>query len=47
MMTSQFVCTPEQLADGIGLRVVEPGLLPAGTPALAQFRRGIVTYGTK
>ena len=47
MMTSQFTCTRNQLADGLRLRVAGPGRGTPATPALVQFRRGIVTYVAK
>jgi hypothetical protein len=47
MMTSQFICTPAQRADGRGFYVYLPGQVPHGVTVVARLRRGIVTAGGK
>jgi hypothetical protein len=43
MVTSQFICTPAELADGRAFRLYPPGLAPRGMPVLLRLRRAIVT----
>lgn len=43
MVTSQFTCTPAQLADGAKFRLYLPGQVPRGTPVVFRLRRAIVT----
>jgi len=43
MVTSQFICTPAELADGRAFRLYPPGLVPRGMPVVVQLRRAIVT----
>jgi len=45
MMTSQFICTPAELADGVNFRLYLPGSVPPGTPVVATFRIAIATVG--
>jgi hypothetical protein len=47
MMTSQFICTPAQLADGHRFDVYVPGQVPPGAAVVYRLRRGIVTAGGK
>ena len=47
MMTSQFICTPAQLADGTRIHVYVPGQMPRGAAVVFRLRRGIVTAGGK
>jgi hypothetical protein len=47
MVTSQFICTPVQLATGRHFLVQVPGAVSHGMPVLAWLRRGIVTATTK
>jgi len=47
MMTSQFICTHEEVLNGLGFRVWVPAGVPRGMPVVCRLRRGIVTYGTK
>jgi len=47
MMTSQFICTPEQRANGRGFYVYLPGQVRRGVAVVARLRRGIVTAGGK
>jgi hypothetical protein len=47
MMTSQFICTHQELLDGVRFKVWVPGSVPRGMPVVFRLRRGIVTYGTK
>jgi hypothetical protein len=47
MVTSQFICTPAQLAAGRDLLVQAPGSVSHGMAVLAWLRRGIVTASTK
>jgi hypothetical protein len=46
MMTSQFICTPAQLADGYRMAVYPTGMQPRGVQAVAQFQGAIATQGT-
>jgi hypothetical protein len=46
MMTSQFICTPAQLADGYPMAVYPTGGQPRGVKAVAQFARAVATLGT-
>jgi hypothetical protein len=43
MVTSQFICTPAELADGRAFRLYPPGTVPRGTPVVFSLRRAIVT----
>jgi len=43
MVTSQFICTPEELADGRAFGLYPPGLVPRGMPVVYQLRRALVT----
>lgn len=47
MLTSQFICTREEVADGLRFSVWTPAGVPRGMPAVYRLRRGIVTNGTK
>jgi hypothetical protein len=43
MVTSQFICTPAELADGRAFRLYPPGPVPRGMPVVFYLRRAIVT----
>lgn len=43
MVTSQFICTPAQLADGAKFSLYLPGQVPRGAPVVFRLRRAIVT----
>ena len=45
MMTSQFICTHEEVLDGLQFSVWAPGTVPRGMPVLFPLRRGVVTKG--
>jgi hypothetical protein len=45
MMTSQFICTPAQLAGGYPMAVYPTGAQPRGVRAAAQFEGAIATQG--
>jgi hypothetical protein len=47
MVTSQFICTPVELADGVTYHLYAPGLVPHGMPVMFRLRRAIVTSGGK
>lgn len=47
MMTSQFICTPAELANGAGFSLYLPGTVPPGTPVVTRLRRALVTSATK
>ena len=47
MMTSQFICTRQEAADGLRFSVWTPAGAPRGMPVVYRLRRGIVTNGTK
>jgi hypothetical protein len=47
MLTSQFICTPAELADGAGFRLYVPGPVPRGARVVFRLRRAIVTSGGK
>jgi hypothetical protein len=47
MMTSQFICTREELAAGARFSVWTPGSVPRGMPVVFRLRRGVVTNGPK
>lgn len=47
MMTSQFICTRTEVADGLRFSVWTPAGAPRGMPVVYRLRRGIVTNGTK
>jgi hypothetical protein len=42
MMTSQFICTPAELANGVSFWVSGPGAVPPGMPLVYSFRRAVV-----
>ena len=44
MMTSQFICTPEQAADGVPFRFYSPRA-PASTPVILRFGHSDVVAG--
>jgi hypothetical protein len=46
MMTEQLVCTRGEIQTGKKFEIWVPGTVPAGTPVVFSFGRGIVTYGT-
>jgi hypothetical protein len=46
-MTSQFICTREEIAGGERFTVWAPGSVPRGMPVVLRLRRGMVAYGTK
>ena len=46
-MTSQFICTRQEAADGLRFSVWTPAGAPRGMPVVYRLRRGIVTNGTK
>jgi hypothetical protein len=43
MVTSQFICTPVELTDGVAYHLYAPGLVPHGMPVVSRLRRAIVT----
>ena len=43
MVTSQFICTPAELADGKKFQLYVPGQVPRGSRVEVRLRRGIVT----
>ncbi|HTZ26373.1 MAG TPA: hypothetical protein VMC83_20435 [Streptosporangiaceae bacterium] len=43
MVTSQFICTPAELADGAKFGLYLPGQAPRGAPVVFRLRRSIVT----
>jgi hypothetical protein len=47
MMTSQFICTPKEIAAGRHFLVWMPGGVPRNMPVVFRLRRGIVTNGPK
>jgi hypothetical protein len=47
MMTSQFICTRQQVLTGMRFEVWPPGTAPRGLPVVSRLRRGIVTNGPK
>jgi hypothetical protein len=47
MMTSQFICTPAEVADGYPMSVYPTGEQPRGATAVALFQGAIVTVGDK
>jgi hypothetical protein len=47
MITSQFVCTPAELANGADFGLYLPGTVPPGTPVVFQLRRALVTSAAK
>jgi hypothetical protein len=47
MATSQFICTPAELADGVTYHLYVPGPVPRGMPVVFRLRRAIVTSGGK
>jgi hypothetical protein len=46
MMTSQFICTPEQAADGVPFRFDSPQA-PASTPVILRFGHSDVVAGNQ
>jgi hypothetical protein len=47
MITSQFVCTPAELANGADFGLDVPGTVPPGTPVVFRLRRALVTSAAK
>jgi len=47
MVTSQFICTPAELADGTFFQLYVPGTVPHGMPVVFRLRRAIVTAAGK
>ena len=45
MMTSQFICTPTQVADGDPMSVYPTGGQPRGATAVARFQGALATAG--
>jgi hypothetical protein len=45
MMTSEFICTPAELADGDRMGVYPPGPRPAGARVVARFHGAVATIG--
>jgi hypothetical protein len=45
IMTSQFICTPAQVADGDQMSVYPAGEQPRGTTAVARFHGALVAAG--
>jgi hypothetical protein len=45
MMTSQFICTPTQVADGYPMSVYPAGAQPRGATAVARFQGALATAG--
>jgi hypothetical protein len=45
MMTSQFICTPMQVAEGYPVNVYPTGTLPRGAKAVARFQGAVATAG--
>jgi hypothetical protein len=43
MITSQFICTPAELANGVKFGLYLPGQAPRGMPVVFRLRRAIVT----
>ena len=43
MVTSQFICTPAELAGGAKFGLYLPGQVPRGTQVVFRLRRSIVT----
>jgi hypothetical protein len=43
MVTSQFICTPAELADGAKFVLYLPGQVPRDTQVVFRLRRSIVT----
>jgi hypothetical protein len=43
MVTSQFICTPAELADGYPFHLYVPGTVPRGVPVVYRLRRALVT----
>jgi len=43
MVTSQFICTPAELADGAKFTLYLPGQVPRRVPVVFKLRRSIVT----
>jgi hypothetical protein len=43
MLTSQFICTPAQLRNGVTYRLYPSGEVPHGLPVLFRLRRALVT----
>jgi hypothetical protein len=47
MMTSEFICTKEELAGGVTYQLYAPGPVPSGAPTVFRFRRALVTSAAK
>jgi hypothetical protein len=47
MVTSQFICTPAELADGATFHLYVPGTVPRGAPVVVRLGRALVTTGAK
>jgi hypothetical protein len=47
MLTSQFICTPAELADGVNFRLDVPGTVPLRIPVVFELGRAVVTGGPK
>ena len=45
MMTSQFICTPAQLAGGYRMSVYPAGTQPPGVTAVARFQGAVAAAG--
>ena len=43
MVTSQFICTPAELANGAKFGLYLPGQVPRGAQVVFRLRRSIVT----
>jgi len=43
MVTSEFICTPAELADGKKFQLYVPGQVPHGQRVEVRLRRAIVT----
>jgi hypothetical protein len=47
MVTSQFVCTPAEITDGVVFQLWVPGTAPRGSRVAVRLRRAIVTAAGK
>jgi hypothetical protein len=43
MVTSQFICTPAEITDGVDFQLWAPGTAPRGSRVAVRLRRAIVT----
>ena len=43
MVTSQFICSPRELAHGAPFWMFLPGKVPQGVPVVFRFKRATVT----